>query len=144
MTQTNTEYIETDPREQAQYLWSSLFHFLAAETIERHGIKGEEVIRQAVRNYGHTRGIRMRQMANKANMPPDLVTLFSINDLPGDGRFRRADNAILTSEVKRSCTTRCPNAEIWKALGTQKYGEIYCEKVHHAIDMGFDPAVEVN
>ena len=144
MSQIEKEYIETDPHEQAQYLWSSLFHFLAKETIDRHGEEGERVVRQAVRDYGTARGRRMRQTADAEGRPATLETLFSSNDLPGDGRFARLADAVLTPEVKRSCTTRCPNAEIWAQLGAQRYGEIYCEEVHHAIYMGFDPAVQVN
>lgn len=145
------QYIEREASERQQFYWVGMFHFLTKTCMELHGLEGERVIRQSVRNYGTERGHRMRKIADANGWEPDLLTLFSHGDLIGDPRFDHPSQGnVLTSEVKHSRTSRCPNAEMWalledEELGTPlKYGSIYCEEIHHYLYGQFDTAVQVN
>ena len=145
------QYIETKPEERQQFYWVGLFYFFTKTCIEKHGLQGEAVIRQAIRNYGTERGKRMRGIAESNGWPIDLETLFNHGDLISDPRFiYDADFQVLEPEVYHAKCTRCPNAEMWaalegKELGTLlRYGSIYCEEIHHYLYGQFDSAVQVN
>lgn len=145
------QYIETKPAERQQFYWVGMFYFFAKVCIDKHGIEGEKVIRQAIRNYGTERGKRMRGIAEGNGWPIDLQTLFNHGDLISDPRFIYDDQfQVLEPEVYHAKCVRCPNAEMWSALegkelGTPlKYGSIYCEEIHHYLYGQFDSAVQVN
>ena len=54
------QFIETEPVEQQAFFWTAMYYYMAKEAIERHGLEGERVIRQAIRDYGRERGRRRR------------------------------------------------------------------------------------
>lgn len=150
-------YIEEEASQRQQYFWVSVFHFLTKTCIDEHGLKGEKVIREAVRRFGSERSIRKRQIANAKGLPPDLVTMFGIKDILSDTRFTQpvtpaAHERVNVKEPELSITKvyTCPNADIWLQLegktapGYADIGSIYCEEVHHRLYGDFDPAIQVN
>lgn len=142
----DTSVIEEEPAEKQQYYWVGYYYFLAKASLEMAGEKGDAVMREGIRAYGRERGQRMRRIANAKGYPADLCTLFEHYDLMSDPRFvHPPENYLLTPEVKRSITGRCPDAEMWGLMPDGMHiGSIYCEEVHHQIYEGFDPAIQVN
>ncbi len=139
-------YIEDAPAEKQQFYWVGLFYFLAKTAMDKCGDTGEEVIRKGVREYGRERGQRMRKISDVNGRPADLLTLFENYDLMSDPRFvHPKEGRILTAEVKKSITERCPDAEMWGRLPDGLHiGSVFCEEVHHQIYGGYDPAIQVN
>lgn len=139
------EFIETKPVEQQAFFWAAMYYYMAREAIERHGLEGERVIRQAIRDYGRERGRRRRNRVLKKGLDINLISLFTNGDLNGDTRFQSdTDRNVLTEETRRHFVTRCPDAEMWARLGGTEIGAIYCEEVHHYLYGCFDDAVQVN
>lgn len=144
-------YIEEDAAGKAQFLWVSLFYFLAGECIDEYGIQGEKVIRQAVRNLGTERARRKRQRSDRLGLEPNLVSMSEVIDLYSDPRFsfgKQISDARPEEKIIKVYT--CPNCNIWARLEGKKSGEylnigsIYCEEVHHCLYGEYDPAVQVN
>lgn len=142
----DTSVIEEIPAEKQQFYWVGYYYFLAKAALDMRGEEGDRVMRKGIRAYGRERGQRMRRIANAKGYPADLCTLFDHYDLMGDPRFvHPPESFLLTPEVKRSITGRCPDAEMWGRMPDGMHiGSIYCEEVHHQIYEGFDPAVQVN
>ena len=150
------KYIETENSERSQYLWVSLFYYMAKTAIDDYGLEGDRCIRQAVREFGHERGIRRRQRADAQGMPADLISLKAITDIYRDPRFAKVSSAgkkrFHQAEPQQEFTKvyTCPNADMWAELEGKKLGEyqnigsIYCEEVHHHLYGDFDPATQVN
>ena len=139
------QFIETEPVEQQAFFWTAMYYYMAKEAIERHGLEGERVIRQAIRDYGRERGRRRRNRVLQKGLDINLVSLFTNGDLNGDTRFQSdEEKSVLTKETRRHFVTRCPDAEMWGRLGGLDIGKIYCEEVHHYLYGCFDDAVQVN
>lgn len=140
------ENIEVEDAEKQQYYWVGLYYFFGKVALEQFGEKGNAALRKSIREYGQTRGKRMRAIANAKGEPADLVTLFGHYDLMSDPRFvHPQEGLVMTPEVKKSITGRCPDAEMWGRMPNGlEIGSIYCEEVHHQIYQGFDPAIQVN
>lgn len=138
--------IEEEPAEKQQFYWVGLYYFLAKEALSAYGEKGDAALRKSIRQYGRVRGQRMRQIVNAKGEPANLVTLFKYYDLMSDPRFvHPTEGLVMTPEVKKSITGRCPDAEMWDRMPDGLHiGSIYCEEVHHQIYQGFDPAIQVN
>lgn len=149
-------YIEEDSRERAQYLWVSIFYFMAKTLIDDFGLEGERVIRKAVRDFGLERAIRKRQRTDAAGLTPDLVAMNSIHatDLYSEPRFEKPCGKEFFNliEPEHSWTKyyTCPNNDMWAALEGKKPGDhlstgvIYCEEVHHYLYAKYDPAIQMN
>ena len=146
ISQYDLSYIEDEDAEKQQFYWVGLYYFFAKAAIEMYGEKGEGALRKGVRAYGQERGQRMRRIADSNGMPANLKTLFDHYDLMSDPRFvHPTEGLVMTEEVKKSITGRCPDAEMWGRLPDGLHiGSIYCEEVHHQIYSGFDPAIQVN
>lgn len=146
LSQFDLSYIEDDSAEKQQFYWVGLYYFFAKASIEMYGEKGERALREGVRAYGRERGQRMRRIADSKGLPANLLTLFDYYDLMSDPRFvHPTEGLVMTKEVKKSITGRCPDAEMWGRLPDgMRIGSIYCEEVHHQIYSGFDPAIQVN
>ena len=139
------QFIETEPVEQQAWFWTAMYYYMAKEAIDRHGVEGERVIRQVIRDYGKERGRRRRNRVLKKGLDVNLVSLFTNGDLNGDTRFESDESRnVLTEETRRHFVTRCPDAEMWERLGGLEIGKIYCEEVHHYLYGCFDDAVQVN
>lgn len=138
--------IEEEAAEKQQFYWVGLYYFLAKEALHTYKEKGDAALRKSVREYGKLRGQRMRRIVNAKGEPANLVTLFEYYDLMSDPRFvHPTEGLVMTPEVKKSITGRCPDAEMWGRMPDGlNIGSIYCEEVHHQIYQGFEPAIQVN
>lgn len=144
-------YIEEDEAGKAQFLWVSLFYFMAKVCIDEYGVQGEKVIRQAVRDLGTERAVRKRQRSDQLELEPDLVSMTKVIDLYGEPRFsfgKQVSEAKPEEKIIKVYT--CPNCNIWARLEGKKSGDyldigsIYCEEVHHYLYGKYDPAIQVN
>ena len=101
------QFIETEPVEQQAWFWTAMYYYMAKEAIDRHGVEGERVIRQAIRDYGKERGRRRRNRVLKKGLDVNLVSLFTNGDLNGDTRFESDESRnVLTEETRRHFVTR--------------------------------------
>ena len=156
MIDWSQQYIETNPAERAQFLWVSVFYYMTSQVIDDYGQAGENCIRQAVRNFGHERGIRRRQRSDALGLEPNLVNMFAMKDILSDPRFAaQADPTkpkINVSEPEHNFMTcnNCPNSDMWAVLEGKQPGDyldigcIYCEEVHHHLYGDYDPAIQMN
>ena len=150
------KYIETENAERSQYLWVSIFYFMAKYAIEDFGVKGDACIRQAVREFGHERGIRKRQRADAQGLPPTIENMMNMKDIYSDPRFANLPSSgkerfqVMEPEHEFTKVYSCPNSDMWAVLEGKEPGDylnigsIYCEEVHHHLYGDFDPALQVN
>ena len=112
-----------------------LFAYIARETIETLGGKGEEAIIRAVRAYGMQRGRRMAMRAKLDGVPVDGMTY----DLYGEWECFPGQ-VECTQQVEEGNYTlrylRCPWYTEWKCYGMLEYGKCYCGHVDEAIVEG--------
>ncbi|XOQ51794.1 MAG: hypothetical protein ACFWT7_00205 [Succiniclasticum sp.] len=145
MKDITEQFIETEPVERQAFFWVGLYYYLTRAALQFP--QGERVIRQAVREYGKERSLRRRHIVLSKGLEPNLLSLFTNGDLPGDTRFQNdKERSSLSEEVRHHIVTRCPDAEMWKELGDDEthIGQIYCEEVHHTLYGCFDDGVQVN
>ena len=69
------QFIETEPVEQQAWFWTAMYYYMAKEAIDRHGVEGERVIRQAIRDYGKERGRRRRNRVLKKGLDVRLSVI---------------------------------------------------------------------
>ena len=116
-------YIEEDKAGKAQFLWVSLFYFMAKVCMDEYGTEGEKVIRQAVRDLGKERAVRKRQRSDEMGMEPNLVSMTKVIDLYGEPRFSFGKQiSEATPEEKIIKVYTCPNCNIWARLEGKKSG----------------------
>ncbi len=126
-----------------QDIWSKLYLHLARNLIEMNRIEGESALRESIRQFGITRGKRLRETHIKSGLKINLFNLFTYYDLPNDPRFRR-NQIRLTPQERLSETLICPIADMWKEMNCKAIGRIYCEEVHHAIFGAYAPKTQTN
>ena len=156
MIDWSQQYIETNPAERAQFLWVSVFYYMTSQVIDDYGQAGENCIRQAVRNFGHERGIRRRQRSDALGLPANLISMKNMVDIYHDPRFDKLPASgkerfkVQTPEHEFTKVYTCPNNDMWAALEGKKPGDylnigsIYCEEVHHHLYGDYDPAIQMN
>lgn len=117
---------------------ASLFAYIAREVMNKDP-NGEAVLRQAVIQYGHERGGRMRQRALKDKLPLNISTYLLYREYPVDQSEFGGPETHEPNGDFHSTPTLCPWSTKWKQLGLTQYCGVYCRNVDHALAEGFDP-----
>lgn len=123
-------------------LWSLMYYVFAKEMIDSFGNEGEEALRRAIRNYGKTRGLRLKKRHEEQGLPINMRTLFTHYDLPGHPDTQK-NRAVFEDDKLISFTYVCPYERIWRAQGGEGIGLLYCEEFHHAMWQAYRPDLKV-
>ncbi len=112
--------------------YTLMYGFIGKKLVDKLGIRGEDALREASRQFGYDRAETSRKKHLEVNAKINMLNLFTLfHDLPGDPRFRRELQEINPQE-RVSHTLICPMADIWEKYGQREIGRIYCEEFHPA------------
>lgn len=110
---------------QALRRLAMLYHFTAEVLVDQCGSdKAAELLKEIICRYGIDIGAATRERVAAAGLALSAENFQVCSDLPALGW--RSDSVIGEDGVPRMCITSCPLAETWLALGSEKFGRIYC------------------
>jgi hypothetical protein len=123
-----------------------LFACLARSIMEAAGlVKGEAVVRQAVREYGMERG---RRMALRAKVNGDALTMLNYIAYGEWSASRGAMKQAIVARAQhaKAHVSLCPWHTAWNQKDLLPYGQLYCLEIDKALVIGFNPDLhlEVN
>ncbi|HHY76160.1 MAG TPA: L-2-amino-thiazoline-4-carboxylic acid hydrolase [Firmicutes bacterium] len=102
-----------------------LYYHMADAIVKRLGEEeGKKLIREAIWAYGQACGRRVREEVDRQGLPADLENYSTIPDLPSKGWL--AEHRTMPDGEVRRVTTFCPLAAVWKELGAEELGRLYC------------------
>lgn len=101
-------------------LMAELYYFMAKEMIDSLGEeKGKEAVRASISKFAEARINSMYEEAREKGLELNLETYVKVRDMPGISWERDPDNP--------EDITYCPMHDMWKELGVEDIGAIYCE-----------------
>jgi hypothetical protein len=119
-----------------------LFHYFAEEAENTMGKEaGRALVTRAIYNMGRERGKRIRERVDAAGLEPTLENLFKFYDLP-IGEAWQSQSA-RSGDCLIKTYTYCPLAEVWKQLGDEERGILYCD-IDIAIIEGYNPDITIH
>lgn len=110
--------------------------WLAQETIQRYGERGEAAIREGVRRYGRERGRRMAARARAAGKPLDVIGFLAFGEIDTSGNTWKVARTAPFLEMQ---ALQCAWHDAWEKHHLLDAGRFYCLEVDDAIMHGFDP-----
>jgi len=123
--------------------YARLYFHLAAEYLRTFGERGEEALRESIRELGKDRGKTTREEHQRLGYPINLYTLFTAGDFPSKAGFR-CDQIELQPDHRISETLHCPLCEWWRKFGGLKEGILYCEEIYAAMWSAYHPEIKTN
>lgn len=118
-----------------------LFHHFAEEAEKSLGPEeGRALVARAIRHMGRERGRRIRERVDAAGLEPTLENMFRFYDLPIGEAWQSQGGRVGERFIKTY--TYCPLAEVWKELGDEQRGVLYCD-IDLAIVEGYNPAIGI-
>ena len=125
--------METGIREHAL-----LFALLAKTILTDPSVEdGETVVRTITRQYGLSRGRRMRRNADAAGLEPNLDAFFFTGELE-DCPDENSSSLSVCRDCTTSCVHRCGWHAAWQNFGLLPYGQYYCMDIDASLAEGFD------
>lgn len=122
-----------------------LMAWIGRQVFQRVGpVKGEMVIRKAVRRYGEERGRRMALRAQSNGKELTMLTYLIYGELmlsPDEITQRTEPN---NHNNRRLLVERCPWHATWMDEGLIEYGRLYCREIDLAIVRGFNPELHLD
>ena len=117
-----------------------LYYYMATAIIKRLGeSEGKKLIEDAIWAYGEACGHRVRESVLSQGLSPEPANFSRVPDLPSKGWRSESARA---AEKRGSAVTFCPLAAVWKELGAEKLGRLYCF-VDQAKFHAYNPALRV-
>ncbi len=131
--------ISDDQGEQDVWLMAQrmalLYYHMAEAICARLGeAEGEKLVKEAVWAYGESCGQLVRDGVLELGLPLEAANYRKVPDLPSKGWRNESDG--------QAATTFCPLAAVWKRLGAERLGRIYCF-VDQAKFHAYNPELEV-
>ena len=122
-----------------------LMAWIARQVCQRVGpVKGEMVIRKAIRRYGEERGQRMalRARADKKELTTISFMIYGEwSAAPGEVDQKLEQN---NHNNMRLLVGRCPWQSVWLENDLLDYGRIYCQEIDLALLRGFNPELHLD
>jgi hypothetical protein len=110
-------------------LYGTLYYYLGTAMIEGFGEDGEQVLRQAVHDYGSYRASWVRANHQAQGLALNLANMMNFGDMPNSDSLVK-QGRVCTPSAFRVTVTECIHHDTWSALGGLHVGRIYCEEVH--------------
>ena len=121
-----------------------LFALLSRAVLSRFGeVKGEKIIRQAVRRYGEQRGQRMAFRAQRDGEPLSMLNYMAYSEWrvgPGETEQRMLEKV----PEALSFVDRCPWHRAWVESDLLRFGRLYCLEIDQALVRGFNPELRLD
>ncbi len=121
-------------------LFARLFAIMAKKVIERFGEEGKEVVREAVRAFGESRGRDIAKKAQKAGEPLTVENYLKFYDMARSASYE------VESDVSRYHANQkfkfCPIWATFEEDGLEDYGYIYCQEIDTALARGYNPRIK--
>jgi hypothetical protein len=100
--------------------------------------KGREVIRRAIHRYGQGVGERIRQKVEAQGLPLTIENFRKFSDLPS---LVFKGSPLVVEGERRNRVYDCSLASVWKEMGEEELGRLYCY-VDQAKIEGYNPEFE--
>ena len=123
-------------------LWALMYITFAREMVDSFGNEGKEALIRAVRTYGRTRGLRLKENHLKQGLPITLRSLFENYDLPAHPATEKTRTEF-TDDKLVSYTYVCPYERVWRSEKASDLGRIYCENFHQAMWQAYRADIDV-
>ncbi len=118
---------DNDPVVALARIMAKLYYFMADEVINVMGKEeGEEIVRRAIWKFGTNRGEGIKEVVQKKGLELNLKNMAENYDMPLSNAWD-ADSEVSPDNFKE-IVHYCPFAEVWKELGAEELGYIYCEQ----------------
>ena len=100
--------------------------------------KGRELIRRAIYRYGQGVGERIRQKVEAQGLPLTIENFRKFSDLPS---LVFKGSPLVVEGERRNRVYECSLASVWKEMGEEELGRLYCY-VDQAKIEGYNPQFE--
>ncbi len=121
-------------------LMAELFGIVSERVVDRFGDEGEEVVRDAVAEFGRRRGERIRRRVDEAEKPATVENYLDKYDMARAQGFEVETD--LDCAGADQVFTLCPLWETWKETGSEDGGYLYCLEIDRALARGYDARME--
>jgi len=122
-----------------------LMAWISRQICQRVGpVKGEPLIRKAIRRYGEERGSRMARRALSHGKELTMVNYLIFGEWsapPGEVEQRLESN---NHNNMRMLVERCPWHAAWMKQDLIEYGRLYCQEIDLALLRGFNPELHLD
>lgn len=119
--------------------------WIGRQLFQRVGpVKGEMLLRKAIRRYGEERGRRMALRAQADGKEPSMLNYLIYGECSiqsGDMIQRTEQN---NHHNMRMLVERCPWQAIWMEEELLEYGRFYCQEIDLALVRGFNPELHLD
>jgi hypothetical protein len=119
--------------------------WIARQVFQRVGpVKGETLIRKAIRRYGEERGLRMARRAQADGKELSTVNYLIYGEwstAPGEMAQKLEQN---NHHNMRMIVERCPWHATWMEHDLLEYGRLYCQEIDLALLRGFNPELHLD
>jgi hypothetical protein len=121
-----------------------LFAWLARSVVQRAGeVRGEAVVREAVRRYGGQRGRRMALRAQADGQPLTMANYRAYGEWQA-AEGETAHEKVMQGPDMVAHVHRCPWHRAWEAHKVMPFGRLYCLEIDQALVRGFNPALQLD
>lgn len=122
-----------------------LMAWISRQVCQRVGpVKGEQLVRKAIRRYGEERGSRMAQRAISYGKELTMVNYLVFAEwsaAPGEVEQRLET---VNHHDLRMLVERCPWHAAWMKADLLEYGRLYCQEIDMALVHGFNPELHLD
>lgn len=119
--------------------------WLGRQVFQRIGpVKGELILRKAVRRYGEQRGRRMALRAQSDGKELTMLNYLIYGEwsLTASEMTQRMEQN--NHNNMRMLVERCPWQAAWMEEGLIEYGRLYCQEIDLALVRGFNPQLNLD
>ncbi len=122
------------------HLMARLFGVVAEKVAERFGDEGKEVIHEAVREFGESRGRDIAGRVKEAGKPLTVENYLKYYDMARSASYEvESEESENYSEQKFKF---CPLWATWEEAGQADVGYIYCSEIDAALVRGYNPEMK--
>jgi hypothetical protein len=122
-----------------------LMAWISRQVCQRIGpVKGEQLIRKAIRRYGEERGQRMALRAKEHGKELSMVNYMIFGEwsaAPGEIEQHLEQN---NHHNMRMLVSHCPWNAAWLENDLLEYGRLYCQEIDLALLRGFNPELRMD
>lgn len=127
-------------RDPNLYLMARLFGIMAEKVVERFGDEGEKVVREAVREFGESRGRAIASRVKAADKPLNVKNYFENYDMARSASYEVESRE--SANHAEQLFKFCPLWATWEEAGQDHVGAIYCTEIDAALARGYNPRMK--
>ncbi|MFF5994051.1 L-2-amino-thiazoline-4-carboxylic acid hydrolase [Lysinibacillus sp. KU-BSD001] len=121
--------------------FAKMFAQIAKVVVDIHGDEGKQVISEAVRKFGESRGQGIAQRARANGFDNDIDNYLKHYDMGRSDLFHY--ESYFTSDNIEQTFFHCPLGQQWADDNMHEYGILYCQMIDPAIASGYNEKFEV-